>query len=144
MVCLLFEILYTVRSFTKCFLFSQSVREYIGYLEVYLGYFFIRASVLLFVLRLLPSYKKWQQYLVYCVFFVNFMVTLYTCIAFGIFCRPFKANWMTVPNSKCFSIDVIVITNQINSSKSLVVGIPETILFLILMTTIINPLFLRR
>ena len=111
-------------------LFLQWLREYIAYLEVYLVYFFIRASILLFVLRLLPSYKKWQQNLVYGVFSVNFIVTAYTCITFGVSCRPFRANWMTVPNSKCFSVDVIVITNQVNASKSL-------------MTTVTMPTFPR-
>ena len=69
---------------------------------------------MLFVLRLLPSYKKWQQRLVYLAFLVNFLVTAYTCITFGISCIPFNANWDTVPNSKCFSKDLVVLTNQIN------------------------------
>ena len=99
--------------------FLRRVREYIGLLQSYVIYFFIRASILLFVLRLLSSYKKWQQNLVYGVFAVNFIVTAYTCVAVGLFCRSFTANWMIIPNSTCFSIDVIVITNQVNASQSL-------------------------
>lgn len=72
---------------------------------------------MLFVLRLLPSYKKWQQRMVLVVFLVNFLVTVYTCIAFGVSCIPFEANWDTIPNSKCFSKDVLVITNQVNAGK---------------------------
>lgn len=93
------------------------VREFTGYIQAYIIYFFVRASVMLFVLRLLPSYKKWQQRVVYSMFLVNFVVTLYTCITFGVSCIPFKANWETVPNAKCFSKDVLVITNQINAGK---------------------------
>lgn len=92
--------------------------EYIGYIEVYIVYFFVRASVMLFVLRLLPSYKKWQQRVVNFVFLVNLLVTTYTCVTFGVSCIPFKANWDDVPNSKCFSKDVLVITNQINGGKA--------------------------
>lgn len=72
---------------------------------------------MLFVLRLLPSYKKWQQRVVYLAFLTNFLVTAYTCVVFGISCHPFKANWEDVPNSKCFSKDVLVLTNQINGGK---------------------------
>lgn len=74
---------------------------------------------MLFVLRLLPSYKKWQQKVVYSMFLVNFVVTLYTCITFGVSCIPFKANWdTTITNAKCFSNQVLVITNQINAGKA--------------------------
>ena len=73
---------------------------------------------MLFVLRLLPSYKKWQRRVVYVVFLMNFLVTAYTCIIFGISCIPFSANWDTLPNSKCFSKDVLAITNQVNAGKT--------------------------
>lgn len=88
----------------------------------YIANFFLRASVTLFVLRLLPSYKKWQRRVVYVAFLMNFLVTAYTCIAFGISCIPFNANWDTVPNSKCFSKDVLAITNQINSGTIYLCG----------------------
>ncbi|KAL8896845.1 MAG: hypothetical protein Q9207_007510 [Kuettlingeria erythrocarpa] len=94
---------------------AQQRWEFTGYIQAYIIYFFVRASVMLFVLRLLPSYKKWQQRVVYAMFLINFLVTLYTCITFGVSCIPFKANWDTVPNAKCFSKDVLVITNQINA-----------------------------
>ena len=104
------------------------------YIQVYISYFFVRVSVLLFVLRLLPSYKKWQQRVVHVVFLLSFLVTLYTCIAFGVSCIPFKANWETVPNSKCFSKDVLVITNQINACKTQLIafrfGLPVLVLTL--------------
>ena len=77
---------------------------------------------MLFVLRLLPSYKKWQRRVVYVAFLMNFLVTAYTCITFGISCIPFDANWDTVPDSKCLSKDVLAITNQINSGKPCLCG----------------------
>jgi len=73
---------------------------------------------MLFVLRLLPSYKKWQQRVVNLAFLINFLVTAYTCVAFGVSCIPFNANWDTVPSSKCFSKDVLVIINQTNAGKT--------------------------
>ena len=73
---------------------------------------------MLFVLRLLPSYKVWQQRVVVAIFLFNFLVTLESGIAFGISCIPFRANWDEVPNSKCLPVDILVITNQVNASKS--------------------------
>ncbi|KAL8890164.1 MAG: hypothetical protein Q9215_002639 [Flavoplaca cf. flavocitrina] len=90
--------------------------EFIGYIQAYIAFFFIRASIGLFVLRLLPSYKKWQQRVVCVVLLVNFAVTAYTCIMFGVSCIPFKANWEDVPNAKCFSKDLLATTNQINAA----------------------------
>ena len=73
---------------------------------------------MLFVLRLLPSYKKWQQGMVNLAFLINFLVTVCSCIMVGVSCIPFNANWNTVPNSKCLSKDTLVITNQINAGKA--------------------------
>lgn len=85
---------------------------------MYIVYFFVRASVMLFVLRLLPSYKKWQQRIVQLTLLVNFLVTAYTCVTFGVSCISFKATWDPVPGSKCFPKDVLVITNQINGGMT--------------------------
>ena len=74
--------------------------------------------MLLFVLRLLPSYKKRQQQVVYAIFFVNFAITLAACVMFGVSCIPFKASWDAIPDAKCFSEDRLVIVNQVNASKS--------------------------
>ena len=49
------------------------------------------------------------------VFILSFLATAYTCITFGVSCKPFKANWEDVPGSKCLSKDFIVITNQVNA-----------------------------
>ena len=86
-----------------------------SYIQAYIVFFFIRASIGLFILRLLPSYKKWQQRVVYFVLLVNFVVTAYTCIMFGVSCIPFKANWEAVPEAKCFTKNLLATTNQINA-----------------------------
>ena len=84
---------------------------------MYLSFFFVRASVMLFILRLLPSYKKWQQRVVNLIFIVNFLATVYTLFMLGFSCVPFQANWKAVPNSKCLSKKVFVLTNQINAGE---------------------------
>ena len=86
---------------------------------MYIVYFLVRASVMLFVLRLLPVYRKRQQRIVVVFFCVNFFVTLYSCITFGISCIPFEANWKTIAGSKCFSKNYLVVTNQVNACMEL-------------------------
>lgn len=72
---------------------------------------------MLFVLRLLPSYKKWQQRATYILFFLNFAASLVGLISFGLSCTPFEANWNEVPGSRCYSKNLIAITNRVNSGK---------------------------
>lgn len=91
-------------------------REYIGYTAAYINYFLIRTSVMLFVLRLLPSYKKKEARLIYVMFLVNFVISAFACLTFGLSCRPFKANWDAVPSKHCFSKKLLVIVNQVNAS----------------------------
>ncbi|KAI4234516.1 MAG: hypothetical protein L6R40_006721 [Gallowayella cf. fulva] len=92
--------------------------EYIVIIQGYIVYFFVRASVMLFVLRILPSYKRWQQKVVMLLFAVNFVVTAYACLMFGISCVPFRANWQAVPDTKCFSKKILTMANQINAALS--------------------------
>ena len=86
---------------------------------MFLVYYFARASVMLFVLRLLPSYKKWQRNFVNMAFLLNFLTTAYTCVAYGVSCMPFEANWKDIPGSWCMSTDVVALTNQLNACKHL-------------------------
>lgn len=71
---------------------------------------------MLFVLRLLPSYKKWQQKVVYVAFGINFAITMLAKINYGISCTPLQAAWETIPGSHCFSKDLIVIVTKVNGS----------------------------
>lgn len=73
---------------------------------------------MLFVLRILPSYKRWQQKVVMLLFAVNFVVTAYACLMFGISCVPFRANWQAVPDTKCFSKKILTMANQINAGNN--------------------------
>ncbi|CAO1601331.1 hypothetical protein XANCAGTX0491_004999 [Xanthoria calcicola] len=97
--------------------------EFVGYIQAYIVFFFIRASIGLFILRLLPSYKKWQQRVVYFVLLVNFVVTAYPCIMFGVSCIPFKANWEAVPEARCFTKNLLATANQINAALACVCDI---------------------
>ena len=73
---------------------------------------------MLFVLRLLPSYKTWQQYLIYVLFFLNFAVTLVGCVTYAVSCVPFKAVYDTsIKGAKCYSKDQLVIVTQLNASR---------------------------
>ena len=69
---------------------------------------------MLFVLRLLPPNKKWHAITIYIALAINFMVTLFATISYGLSCIPFRANWDHVPGAKCLSdtfIDAAQIAN---------------------------------
>ncbi|KAI9696360.1 MAG: hypothetical protein M1820_008202 [Bogoriella megaspora] len=97
---------------------SEQKWQYICYTLMYIELFLIRASIMLFVLRLLPSFKVIQRRIVYGVFLINFVITLFACLSFGLSCRPMKANWDAIPNAHCFSKELLVITNQVNAALS--------------------------
>lgn len=92
-------------------------REYIDWLVVFVSYFFIRASVMLFVLRLLPPYKKWQQRLIFFTFFLNFAITMIAAVSYGVHCIPFPAAYEDASGGKCIPANVIVVTQQVNGSR---------------------------
>ena len=98
--------------------FVYSNREYVDWEIVFISYFFIRASVMLFVLRLLPPSKVWQRRVTYVAFFLNFAITLIAVVSYGVRCRPFIAAYKSVPGAKCSSENVIVVTQQVNGSES--------------------------
>ncbi len=83
----------------------------------FICFFFIRASVLLFVLRLLPVYKHWQKNVILAACALNVAITLIATVSYGLSCIPFRAWYQEVPNAKCFSTRNLVITNQVNGSK---------------------------
>ena len=83
---------------------------------VFISFFFVRTSVILFVLRLLPVYKKWQKRVIYVAFAANLAICLISTVSYGLACIPFKAWYTNVPNAKCFSKHKLVVTNQVNGS----------------------------
>ena len=84
---------------------------------VFISWFFLRASVMLFVLRLLPPFKKVQQKIIYAAFFVNFAITVIGTVSYGVSCRPLRASWENVPGGKCYTRNLLVITTRVNGSE---------------------------
>ena len=74
---------------------------------------------MLFVLRLLPPFKKWQQKVVYITFILNVIITLIATVSYGVSCIPFRAGWENVPNAKCVSKNVLVATQKVNGGMRL-------------------------
>ncbi|KAL9094317.1 MAG: hypothetical protein Q9165_003458 [Trypethelium subeluteriae] len=74
---------------------------------------------MLFVLRLLPPYKKAQQRIIYVELFVNFAITLIATLTFGIACTPFKALYTYVPGAECFSKEKLVAVTRVNARRNL-------------------------
>ena len=81
---------------------------------------------MLFVLRLLPSYAKWQPKVVYAAFFLSFAVTMIATIMYGLACIPFRAVYESIEGSKCYSKDLLVIAAQVNGSESINISREET------------------
>lgn len=88
----------------------------IDWIIVYIAMFMIRSSVMLFVLRLLPPTKKLEQKIIFVVFALNVAITLIATVSYGVLCRPFEANYYSVPGAKCAPSHVRVVTNQVNGS----------------------------
>ncbi|KAL9087210.1 MAG: hypothetical protein Q9159_003777 [Coniocarpon cinnabarinum] len=101
--------------------------EYIAWVMVFISFFFLRASVMLFVLRLLPPFKKWQQKVVYVAFVLNVIITIIATVSYGVSCIPFRAAWQEVPGSKCFSKKVLVATQKMNGGLACVIDITVAI-----------------
>ena len=72
---------------------------------------------MLFVLRLLPPFKKWQQKVVYVAFGLNLVITFVATISYGLSCIPFSAAWTNSPGSKCVSKHVLVAIQQMNGCQ---------------------------
>lgn len=85
------------------------LRIYISWIVAFLSFFFIRASVMLFTLRLLPLTKMWSQRIIYVTLVLNFAITLAATASYGVRCSPSKP----VPAS------VLLITMQVNGSESI-------------------------
>ena len=78
---------------------------------------------MLFVLRLLPPGKTWQQRVIFVVFFLNFAITMIATVSYGLRCRPFRAVWDHVQGAKCESIEVITRTQQVNGILACIIDI---------------------
>lgn len=96
---------------------DSSDRTNIDWIMAFICFCFVRMSVMLFVLRLLPVYKRWQKNVILCAFALNIAVTLIGTVSYGLSCIPFRAWYQEVPNARCFGTDKLVITNQVNGGK---------------------------
>ena len=85
-------------------------------MRVFSSYFFIRASVMLFTLRLLPCTKKWPRRIIYVAFFLNFAIALVALVGFGVRCIPFPANYKNEP-AHCKSNELNVAVQQANGGR---------------------------
>ena len=85
---------------------------------VFISYFFLRTSIMLFVLRLLPPDKVLQKRIIYGAFLLNFAITMIAVISYGVRCVPLSGAYKNVPGAKCFPAHIIVVTQQVNGSKS--------------------------
>ncbi|KAI9714793.1 MAG: hypothetical protein M1820_000082 [Bogoriella megaspora] len=96
---------------------------YIGWIVVFISYFFVRTSVMLFVLRLLPPGKKWETRIIFFVFFLNIAITIIATVTYGLHCQPFQAGWKSVPGGHCKSYQDLTITQWVNGILACVIDI---------------------
>ena len=97
-------------------------RLYINWMVVFFSFFFLRASIMLFTMRLLPFTKNVQRRVIYVCQGLNFAITMVVAVSYGLKCRPFSASWRQVggrhvPGAKCISSDVIAATQQVNGGR---------------------------
>ncbi|KAL9087847.1 MAG: hypothetical protein Q9159_003444 [Coniocarpon cinnabarinum] len=92
-------------------------RQNLTWTVEFISFAFVCASVILFVLRLLPIYKHWQKRVVVTAFFLNIAVALVGSITYGLSCIPFHAWFDPKLGSKCFSTRDTVIANRVNGGE---------------------------
>ena len=102
---------------TRLTFWLRRSREYVGWLDSFIVFFFIRASIMLFTLRLLPCTKIWCKRLIYFTLFLNFSITVIACVSYGMRCVPFGAIGKVNAGAKCISTEVLVSTMKLNGSK---------------------------
>ena len=96
-----------------------SLRLYLAWLMAFLAFFFVRASVMLFTLRLLPRTKRRSQWIIIGAFTLNVAITLIAMISFGLQCEPFSAIWNPRPGAKCAAPQVLTVSNRVNGGMCL-------------------------
>ena len=94
-------------------------RECINLIIVFISFFFLRASVMMFTLRLMPSFKKWSQRTTFIALILNFLITMVAVVGYGTQCVPCAVRKREVPGHNCnTSAKALVVTQQVNGSKS--------------------------
>ena len=84
-----------------------------------LSFFFLRTSIIIFVLRLLPNSKRsWPRRTLYLAMFANLVVTATAMVTFGLRCIPFSAIYTDVPGAQCMSKQMVATAIASNASES--------------------------
>ena len=82
---------------------DAQVRLYIDWIIAFVAFFFLRLSVMLFTLRLLPRTKFRSQIIIYVAMFLNFAISLIAAVSYGLHCQPVSAYWHPVQGAKCLN-----------------------------------------
>ncbi|KAI9679009.1 MAG: hypothetical protein M1822_007435 [Bathelium mastoideum] len=100
----------------------------VDWVLVFISFFFVRSSVMLFVLRLLPPGKVWETRAIFVAFFFNFAITVVATVSYSVHCIPFQAAWEDIPGARCKSIQVVTVTQRINGVLSCAIDITTAII----------------
>ena len=87
---------------------------YLNFLFNFICFFFLRASVMFFVLRLLAKTKRWPPRFIWIAMFLNFAITMIAVVTYGIRCIPFKAIYLPVDGAQCMPVPNLVIAMTLN------------------------------
>lgn len=86
-------------------------------LESFISLFFLRASIALFLLRILDSVSLRTKYLLYTVTGLNAMVMSLTVIIAVVQCIPLQAIWDSSIQGRCFSNKIFDIVARVYGCK---------------------------
>ena len=101
---------------------------YIAWIRAFISYFFLRASIMLFTLRLLPFNKKFARRVIYVAFGLNFAITLIACVCYGVKCTPFRAAYAEVPGSTCRSNQMLIASQIVNGVLACVIDVATALI----------------
>lgn len=77
---------------------------------------------MLFTLRLLPATKLWLARIVCLALFLNFAITVFAVVSWGLICVPFDVSYRRlyeqIPVQHCEPEKVTVAAQKVNGSKS--------------------------
>ncbi|KAI9721903.1 MAG: hypothetical protein M1828_004998 [Chrysothrix sp. TS-e1954] len=91
---------------------------YVGMMINFPCLFFMRTSVMLFVLRLLPKTKRWPVRLIYFAMALNVVITIIGLVMMGTRCIPFEGLYINNIGAKCSSPSFITTALIVNASLS--------------------------
>lgn len=85
-----------------------SSREYSALIVAEISFFFLRASIMLFTLRLLAAHRKWLRSIIHAALIINIAITMIAVVSFGVKCTPFTAIYQDTNGAKCVGSDSFV------------------------------------